>query len=535
MPLLTAPIKLADGIILLTGKFVGQFGVSLGGSMFAGSVSMAAKEGEVATFTTEEYAATVRTSPGKVFSQTLIGTSLLFGGTVWTMKKLKVARRVATVLPLIEYQQALIGRLTGGSSVDGSIIPPPRTTPYTLEEFQTSWFKEKVGEVKKFLGFGAQSSPSTTTILMKASQELATETDPDRIRTLKFYIQNTGAEVKATAQKISTISDYIQFFNTIPVNPQLQAMIVNSEIPQDVLRLVPDVVELIELDQAKLPKSVLKGFTEMYGTEIVKYGDDVASASKQIATASFGLLNSVTQVTGSDFVMGEIPSVDDLLQDPKPLSATELQVVQEQADEIAKGVKKYEKGVKTVKRGMRVVKIGAYFNILGVIDLVYWLGSSVVDLVLNFVGIDEEDQRLEFGDSWFANNIVEPLFDLSDSVGTSPFDAWIFNPIIEYLFPEDPYAVLIDIINADYETIDALGLAILNFYADEVEISLNSLVPLQFGDATPVKFDVSLPIPKIDPLDVLAYIAVGCIVKVVFKGWVVPAWQALQGTVNSAT
>jgi len=535
MPLLTAPIKLADGILLLTGKFVGQFGVSIGGSMFAGAVSLGANEGEVAQFTTEEYSATVRTSPGKVFAQSLIGTSLLFGGTVWTMKKLNVAKRIATILPLIEYQQVLIARLTGGSSIEGSVIPPPRTTPYTLEEFQTSWFKEKVGQVKQFLGFGAESSPSTTTILTKATQELATETDPQRIQTLRMYIQQTGAEVRASARKISTISDYIQFFNTIDVNPPLRAMIVNSDIPQDVLRLVPEVVELIELDQAKLPKSVIKGFTQMYGTEIVKYGDDVASASKQIATASFGLLNSITQVNGSDFVMGEIPSVDDLLQDPQPLSATELQVVQEQADEIAKGVKKYDKGVKTVKRGMRVVKVGAYFNILGIIDLTYWLGSSVVDLVLNFAGIDEEDQRLELGDSWFVNEVIEPLFDLSDSVGTSPFDAWIFNPIIEYFFPDDPYAVLIDIINADYETIDALALAILNFYADEVEISLNSLVPFQFGDATPLQFDVSLPIPKIDPLDVLAYIAVGCIVKVVFKGWVVPAWQALQGTVNSAT
>jgi len=524
MPLINAPIKLADGILLLGGKFVGQFGVSVGGSMFAGSVSLVASEGEVATFTTEEYAATVRTSPGKVLAQGIIAQSLLFGGTIWTMKKLKVAKRVATVIPLIEYQQMLIGRLAGGGSVQGSVIPPPRTTPFTLEEFQTSWFKEKVGQVKQFLGFGAQSSPSTTAILTKASQELATETDPQRIQTFK-----------ATAQKISTISDYIQFFNTVDVNPPLLQMIARSDIPDDIIKLVPDVVELIELDQAKLPKSVIKGFTQMYGSEIVTEGNQIASASKQIATASFGLLNSITQVDGSDFVMGEIPSVDDLLGDPKPLSATELKVVQEQADEIAKGVKKYDKGVKSVKRGMRAVRIGAYFNILGIIDLAYWLGSSVVDLVLNWAGIDEEDQRIELGDSWFANNVIEPLFDLSDSVGTSPFDAWIFNPIIEYFFPDDPYAVLIDIINADYDTIDALALAILNFYADEVEVSINSLIPLEFGDATPVNFDVRLPIPQIDPLDVLAYIAVGCIVKVVFKGWVVPAWQALQGTVNSTT
>lgn len=203
MPLLTAPIKLADGILLLGGKFVGQFGVSIGGSMFAGAVSMGANEGEVATFTTEEYAATVRTSPGKVLAQGIIAQSLLFGGTIWTMKKLKVAKRVATVLPLIEYQQKLIGRLVGGGSIEGSVIPEPRTTPYTLDDFQTSWFKEKVGQVKQFLGFGKDSYPSTTTILTKATQELATETDPQRIKTLQSFIQNTGLEVKATARKLA--------------------------------------------------------------------------------------------------------------------------------------------------------------------------------------------------------------------------------------------------------------------------------------------------------------------------------------------
>jgi len=523
MPLINAPIKLADATVLLLGKFVGQFGISIGGAMFAGAVSMGVNEGEVATFTTEDYSATVRTSPGKVFSQTLIGTSMLFGGTIWTVKKLKVAKRVATVIPLIEYQQMLISRMTGAPFEGSSIIPPPRDTPYVMDDF--------------FIGANMVEdlATSTTSGLQQAVKELATETDPERIQKLRSIIQQTGGELKQTAQKISTISDYIQFFNTVDVNPPLLQMIARSDIPDDIIKLVPDVVELIELDQAKLPKSVIKGFTQMYGSEIVKDGNQIASASKQIATSTFGLINSVTQVDVSDFVMGDIPDVDDLLLEAPKLSSTELQVVKEQADEIAKGVKKYDKGVKTAKRGMRLVKVGATFNILGIIDLAYWLGSSVVDLVLNWVGIDEEDQRIELGDSWFVNNIIEPLFDLSDSVGTSPFDAWIFNPIIEYFFPDDPYAVLIDIINADYDTIDALALAILNFYADEVEVSLNSLVPFEFGDATPVNFDVRLPIPQIDPLDVLAYIAVGCIVKVVFKGWVVPAWQALQGTVNSAT
>jgi len=167
-------------------------------------------------------------------------------------------------------------------------------------------------------------------------------------------------------------------------------------------------------------------------------------------------------------------------------------------------------------------------------DTAYWVVTLGVDIALNPF-LPEDKQRIPY----LADlPLIGGLFDVSESAGTSPLNLvidWAIGGIIDWFVPDSIAESFYNLLNGavDSEDLAVWYFAVITFFYDlQIDITLENLTIETPQDLT---FDVGFPIPRIDPLDVLAYIAVGCIVKVVFKGWVVPAWQALQGTVNSAT
>lgn len=528
MPLVKLGAVGVDKLLLLLGRGVAIFGTSVGGSMFRGAVDTFGAEGAFATFESEQYAVTLRTSQGKAGGQLIIGQALVVGGSIWSFKKLQTARKITAILPLMDYLQQQIGRIRGVDADDSfSILARRRELQnagtLTLEDFAEGG------------RFYADEAESTVSGLKVASRELATATDPDDIAFLRSVIQQTSMEIQQTSRKIGTVSDMIQFLNTLEYNPVLQKSIQEAGIPKDVLELVPDLRLLIDEPDPRVPKSVIKGLEKMFGSTIVKGGNEVANAAKQVATGAFNAVNAVTRVQPSDFVAGELTNVDELLQEVPQLTPTEVAVVAEQTQDIAKGAEQFNDGLKAVKFGISKGKWLARANLLGLADLAWWAGSAVIDLVLNWAGIPEEDQRVELGDSWFANNIVEPLLDVSGGVGTSPFDVFVFNPILDWLFPEDPYAALLEIVNGDYDTIDALALALLTFWTEEFDVTIFGELPLVLGDDEPFYYEASLPLPLpqgIEPLDILAVATVACVAKIVFNGWLRPAWGLLTQSAN---
>jgi hypothetical protein len=167
-------------------------------------------------------------------------------------------------------------------------------------------------------------------------------------------------------------------------------------------------------------------------------------------------------------------------------------------------------------------------------DTAYWVVTLGVDIALNPF-LPEDKQRIPY----LADlPLIGGLFDVSETAGTSPLNLvidWAVGGIIDWFVPDSIAESFYNLLNGavDSEDLAVWYFAVITFFYDlQIDITLENLTIETPQDLT---FDVGFPIPRIDPLDVLAYIAVGCIVKVVFKGWVVPAWQALQGTVNSAT
>lgn len=520
------PVSIAKQYL---GRGGGLFGVNLGGNMLRGAWDTFGADLSFAQFESEQFSTSLKTTSTKAGIQLAVGQSLVVGGTIWTIRKLKMSERYSAIYPIFDYLDELNGRLTGGAKPKSVLADRAQFQqdladlgrPVTIDDFA------KGGALTK------PTSSSLTNILLTASEELATATDPDDIAFLRTVIQNAAIDVKITSQKIGAVSDALEYLNTIDVNPVLAKSIAQADLPDDVLSLIPDLVELLQ-EPEDLPRGVRKGLAKQFGSELVGGGNEIASASRGIASAGFSLTNNLTQVQTGDFVGGDFPDVDEILKKPPQLTPNEVAAVSDEIAKINKNVKQFNKGVKGVKLSITTGKWLARANLLGIADLVYWLGSSVVDLALNWADIPEENQRIELGDSWFAN-FLEQFADLSEGVGTSPFDILVFNPILKLLIPDDPYATLVEIVSGEFSTLDALMLAIVTFWIEEIQIDLNTPIDIEVGLDEPIVVETSLPVPSIEPLDILAVATVACVAKIVFNGWVVPAWRAFQSTVSQTT
>lgn len=167
------------------------------------------------------------------------------------------------------------------------------------------------------------------------------------------------------------------------------------------------------------------------------------------------------------------------------------------------------------------------------VDTVYWIGTSAIDVGLNYLGIPEDQQRIPF-----LADIpgIGALFDFSNGLGASAVDL-VLSPILEGIFSllglEDETEELLNalwaiILSASANPLIApFIISILDFYIDDVDVDFTvdlAFFTLTSGEITLDLFRLVRPEP-IDILIVWSYAIVG---KILFKAWVLPAFRMIK-------
>jgi len=173
------------------------------------------------------------------------------------------------------------------------------------------------------------------------------------------------------------------------------------------------------------------------------------------------------------------------------------------------------------------------------IDTVWWLATSALDIGLNFVGIDEENQRIPI----LADiPVIGSLFDLSDSAGSSFVDI-VLSPLLDGVFSlfevEDEVQALTDALwgiitsAALSPTLLPFTIALLEFYIQSIDIDIRIPATFSIGN---IETDFTLDVFGLrpEPLDVLVawlYLITG---KIIYKAWVRPAFSVLARSFTSS-
>lgn len=196
---------------------------------------------------------------------------------------------------------------------------------------------------------------------------------------------------------------------------------------------------------------------------------------------------------------------------------TANQAIDEAADSVAKKIS-----------GRAGFVVGRAVGAVLFVDTIWWLATSALDIGLNFVGVEEDKQRIPF----LADiPIICSLFDLSDSFGSSAVDLVItpvLNSIIEFVFGEEVVESLIDILwgiivsAALNPTLAPFIIAILNFYIDNIDIDAEIGIEFSLSAIeSNLNFDV-FGILRPEPYDILILWLYAITAKIIFKSWLVP-------------
>ena len=168
------------------------------------------------------------------------------------------------------------------------------------------------------------------------------------------------------------------------------------------------------------------------------------------------------------------------------------------------------------------------------IDTVWWVSTSALDLGLNFLGIDEEDQKIPILSDI---PVIGALFDLSDSTGSSFVDLGLqplLDGIISLFSAEDEVQVLVDALwgiitgAALNPSILPFVIAILDFYIDDIGIDFQVPALFDIQELGSIDFKIDLFGFRPEPLDILIvwlYLITG---KIVFKAWIIPAFELIR-------
>ena len=168
------------------------------------------------------------------------------------------------------------------------------------------------------------------------------------------------------------------------------------------------------------------------------------------------------------------------------------------------------------------------------IDTVWWVSTSALDLGLNFLGIDEEDQKIPILSDI---PVIGALFDLSDSTGSSFVDLVLqplLDGIISLFSAEDEVQVLVDALwgiitgAALNPSILPFVIAILDFYIDDIGIDFQVPALFDIQELGSIDFKIDLFGFRPEPLDILIvwlYLITG---KIVFKAWIIPAFELIR-------
>ena len=225
---------------------------------------------------------------------------------------------------------------------------------------------------------------------------------------------------------------------------------------------------------------------------------------------------------------------------------TGLKAIQTKADDAVKvggrvvaslAVKEVDEALEAVISKSKSIAGKAIGRALGVVlfvDTIYWLATSAIDIGLNYMGVEEQNQRIPF----LADiPIIGGLFDLSDSFGASAIDlalAPILDTVFSFIFGEEAVESLTDIL---WGIIISAGtnplltpfiIAVLDFYVDNVDINSTVAITFDIGEITS---DATIDVWRLlnpQPIDILIiwlYLITG---KIVFKYWLLPILNTLR-------
>lgn len=170
-------------------------------------------------------------------------------------------------------------------------------------------------------------------------------------------------------------------------------------------------------------------------------------------------------------------------------------------------------------------KVGAKF--LGkamYYDTILWGITSAFDLVF----VDEDKEYPDPFRSYFTDHIGFSFFNL------------IIDSIVDYFIPtevQDEFLQGLQTLLAGataYDSINDLVLAVINFYIDEINLTVfpyDILAPQTIERP----FDIKSLLRNADPLMVLEAFTYACVAKIIFSAWIVPSVGFLTRQVGWAT
>jgi len=259
----------------------------------------------------------------------------------------------------------------------------------------------------------------------------------------------------------------------------------------------------------------------------LKNARNIAQSAKEgrvemLATLGFSDVADASMIeTVDNFLLASTTSIGDAVQNATQYANeldTALDTVRTKADDvIAVGAKA------SGKLASRVLAAVSVF------DGIYWVGTSLIDIGLNFLGVPEDQQKIPF-----LSDIpyIGKVFDFGeDKLGGSFIDDLIITPIIDFILspflPEEVEATLVDgiwLLLATAATSDTLSEwtgALLNFYVDNISAEFQS----PFASDTEVEIENPLlKLFQIDPIAILEYTLYAVVAKIVFNGWIRPAY-----------
>ena len=157
----------------------------------------------------------------------------------------------------------------------------------------------------------------------------------------------------------------------------------------------------------------------------------------------------------------------------------------------------------SVGTGVKVA--GKVVGRLLLVDSVIWVATGLFDLAF----VDDD------GDSYLAEHW-----------GFSPL-GWLIDEAVDMAVPQeaqDAFAAGIEgAITAALatETLGGMVSTIIDFYINSIDITI---IPIDFYEPQQIDLPFPMIIKDINPLDILVYALYGCVAKIVFKGWITPAW-----------
>jgi len=245
-----------------------------------------------------------------------------------------------------------------------------------------------------------------------------------------------------------------------------------------------------------------------------------------IRTADISMINTI-----DNFAIQSTEAVTDTIKRSTSLG-----------DDLAKQVKlAATKADDVIKTGAKIggSVVGRFVSAALLVDGIYWAATATVDVVWNFFGTAEKDQKIPF-----LSDIpyIGRLFDFgTDKLGASVVDDFIITPVLNWIFkgflPDEVEANLVDaawiiILGASQnDTLADFVENVLEFYVDEINADFE--VPTGWGGEQAATLPLMNLIPQ-EPLIILQVMAYAIIAKIVFRAWVVPSAAYFMRQVGSS-